>query len=78
MRSILVVSALVLATGFNSPVLAKARRYAAPPPEPYYEEGPARGFYCVQLCPADMTPCDPAQFKRTDGRCTNPGGVSVN
>ena len=42
--------------------------YAAPD---YY--APARGeFVCRKLCPSDVTPCDPPEFKRADGRCTNP------
>jgi len=42
--------------------------YAAPA---YYSPR-AEGFYCVKECTQDTSPCDPPEFKRTDGRCTSP------
>ncbi len=34
---------------------------------------------CRPMCTFDMTPCDPPEFKRADGRCTSPlvGGVQM-
>jgi hypothetical protein len=29
---------------------------------------------CVALCAMDTSPCDPPEYKRTDGRCNNPVG----
>jgi hypothetical protein len=29
-----------------------------------------RGELCVPWCPADLNPCDPPEFKRTDNRCS--------
>lgn len=29
-----------------------------------------RGEVCIAWCPGDLNPCDPPEFKRTDGRCT--------
>ena len=39
---------------------------------PGYYAPVAGGFYCRPSCPQDTTPCDPPEFKRADGRCTNP------
>ena len=46
-------------------------------PNPYYE-GRSSSFgdpapFCQKLCTQDFAPCDPPEFKRADGRCTNPG-----
>ena len=45
-------------------------------PNPYYQGG-RRAFgdpspYCQKLCLQDFAPCDPPEYKRADGRCTNP------
>jgi hypothetical protein len=37
-------------------------------PPPYVVQG--RGYYCQPLCSADVTPCDPPEFKWADGRCS--------
>jgi len=29
-----------------------------------------RGELCVAWCPADLNPCDPPEYKRTDNRCS--------
>ena len=29
-----------------------------------------RGELCVAWCPADLNPCDPPEFKRSDNRCS--------
>ena len=45
----------------------------ASPTSPYSGyAAPARGFYCVRECVQDTSPCDPPEYKRTDGRCTSP------
>jgi hypothetical protein len=41
----------------------------APPPPPGYGRGPAT--LCQRWCPADLSPCDPPNFKIADGRCSN-------
>ena len=50
----------------RAPVIYAEPGYAAPA---YYSP---RGFYCVKECTQDTSPCDPPEFKRTDGRCTSP------
>ena len=44
---------------------------------PFYQGRSAyRDFYsCPQLCDTDTSPCDPPQYKATDGRC-NVGGFN--
>ena len=78
MRAVAILTSLAFAASRGSPVLAKSRLHRMDATGSYIEDTSPRGFYCVQLCAADMTPCDPAEFKRTDGRCSNPGGFSVN
>lgn len=29
-----------------------------------------QGQLCIAWCPADLNPCDPPEFKRTDNRCS--------
>jgi hypothetical protein len=45
--------------------------------EPEYEVqsyAPRRGGgQCYAWCPQDYSPCDPANFKIADGRCSPPG-----
>ena len=66
--------AALAAAGFAAPASAQYDRYARPAytPPAYYSGAASRGAYCQALCPTDMSPCDPPEFKRTDGRCTNP------
>ena len=73
----LVLTGAILASGF-APGAALAQRdrggpawYDSPPAySPYGARGRA---YCQKLCNLDMSPCDPPEFKRADGRCTAPG-----
>lgn len=51
----------------NAPVYAEPGYAGAA----YYSPR-ARGFYCVKECVQDASPCDPPEYKRTDGRCTSP------
>jgi hypothetical protein len=64
---------------FAAPASAQYYRYARPAyaPPAYYSGAAANGFYCMPMCQSDMTPCDPPEYKRTDGRCSNPttGGI---
>lgn len=73
--------ATAAAVGFAAaPASAQYYRYQAPAyaPPAYTPYGAAYGGgYCVKMCPHDLTPCDPPEFKRTDGRCANPLGGSV-
>ena len=76
-------------SGFALAVIAASVFSAAPASAQYYRYqrpaytgpdyyAPARGgFYCQKLCPMDVTPCDPPEYKRADGRCANPGGGNV-
>lgn len=50
-------------------------RYPAYESRPYsaYGVAPSPAFYCVKACEMDTKPCDPASYKRTDGRCVSPG-----
>ncbi len=54
-----------------APAMAQSyrqRHYSAP--QPSYQYGAAPYAYaCRQLCPMDVTPCDPPQYKIADGRC---------
>ena len=34
--------------------------------------GRTTGRLCRQLCAADVTPCDPPEYKIADGRCQDP------
>lgn len=74
MRKILglAAAALMLAAG---PALAKHRHHhrgyqerAAAPHSARY----APGGVCTPWCPFDLSPCDPPQFKISDGRCSSP------
>ncbi len=49
----------------------RSRAYDAPAYRAY-EAAPSPGYYCVKECVQDFSPCDPAEYKRTDGRCTSP------
>ena len=61
----------IIMTAIGSPSLAdhdragrhqRAKRQSvAPPPR-----------VCHPLCVADVTPCDPMEYKIADGRCTDP------
>ena len=74
MRMLSFVAALAAATSFAAPASAQYSRrapvYVEPPP-PYVV--PGRALACQPMCNTDMTPCDPPEFKRVDGRCNSAG-----
>jgi hypothetical protein len=74
MRILSFVTSAAVAAAFATPASAQYYRrapiYVEPAP-PYVV--PGRAFYCQKLCPTDMSPCDPPEYKRADGRCTSPG-----
>ncbi|MDE2364316.1 MAG: hypothetical protein KGM42_16695 [Hyphomicrobiales bacterium] len=66
-RLVPIAMSLLAALVIAAPVSAKskhsrARRQAAPVAAPIVN-------VCRPLCAADVTPCDPPEFKRADGRC---------
>ena len=72
------MASLAAIAGFAAPASAQRSRayvdesgYGAP----YERSARAPRAYCERLCERDMSPCDPIQFKVTDGRCAgiNPG-----
>lgn len=66
--SIILLGALAISTAAP----AKARKK--------YTAKPATvARVCQPLCTADMSPCDPPEFKRADGRCDfgHVGGAGV-
>lgn len=62
--------ALALATA--APARQARKRGVAPQSAPTE----VNGQVCRPLCNMDMTPCDPPEFKRADGRC-NSGGLGI-
>ncbi|MCC2106263.1 MAG: hypothetical protein KDJ40_01175 [Hyphomicrobiales bacterium] len=75
--AVMAATATVLAApGASAQYHPRYRIYDAPPLYEAYTT-PTRGFYCVKSCERDLSPCDPPEFKRADGRCTSPatGGV---
>ena len=61
---------------FTPQPLSPRDSYRGVYPNPYYRGG-RRAFgdpapYCQKLCLQDFAPCDPPEYKRADGRCTNP------
>lgn len=44
-----------------------------------YETPRAAVGLCQPMCTFDMTPCDPPEYKRADGRCASPvvGGTQM-
>lgn len=71
------VTAAVLASGLLAPADAQGYNpYRGFYPNPYYTgrsgQFGAPAAQCQKLCSADFSPCDPPEFKRADGRCTNP------
>ncbi len=79
MRFGLALAAVAAAGLAAAPAAAQYYRPRGPvyAPPAYSTYGAAYGGYCVKMCPQDVTPCDPPEFKRTDGRCANPFGGSV-
>ncbi len=47
------------------------------PPGPVYEGRSAAGGdrICIKLCENDTNPCDPIEYKRSDGRCSSGDGL---
>ena len=69
MHKAIAISVLVLACGMNAPAFAKkARHYRGEEPSTA-QYANAHAGVCRPLCMADMTPCDPPEFKNADGRC---------
>ena len=59
---------------FTPQPLPPGRPYRGLYANPYYR-GRAFGApaqFCQKLCLQDFAPCDPPEYKRADGRCTNP------
>lgn len=73
MRAILVLAAAAILVA-SGPALAKKRHrhhgrtYTA---ERVYTPRAQAGV-CQPWCEFDLSPCDPVEFKRADGRCANP------
>ena len=67
MRAKIATIVFVLAGVLAAPAFAKhVKRTLPPPPEEAIRSG-----YCQPLCTQDVSPCDPPEFKRADGRCDN-------
>ena len=58
------VAAVSLATAASA---QQPRKRATAAPQSTGETG--AGPLCQRLCESDLTPCDPPEFKRVDGRC---------
>lgn len=69
-------AATVLVTALSGPAMAQGYQpYRGFFQNPFYDGRTGFGAqpaYCQKLCSADFSPCDPPEFKRADGRCTNP------
>ncbi|GGC46946.1 hypothetical protein [Chelatococcus reniformis] len=73
MHAILVLSAVSLALAAAPAAVAapqQVMRYQ--PARSGYAYAPPPRAVCQRICPKDMAPCDPINFKIADGRC-NPG-----
>lgn len=70
---IVIFAAVALSAG---PAAAKQKHRKA---RPVYETARISAGVCQPMCSFDMTPCDPPEYKRTDGRCSSPvvGGTQV-
>lgn len=70
--AIVVLAAVALAAG---PAAAKPRKKNVR----VYETPRASANVCRPMCTFDMTPCDPPEYKRADGRCSSPivGGTQM-
>ena len=80
MHKLIAVSVLALACGMNAPAFAKKARHYRADDASVAQYAPARGV-CRPLCIADMSPCDPPEYKNADGRCNfglTGGGGSFN
>jgi hypothetical protein len=58
------LATIAAAVALASPVAAKSKNKKAA-----QVTQAAREQVCRPLCNLDMTPCDPPEFKRVDGRC---------
>ena len=72
MRLAIVFLAVVALAG---PAAAKAKKKYVRA----YEAAPVSIGACRPMCTFDVTPCDPPEFKRADGRCVSPlaGGTQM-
>jgi hypothetical protein len=69
---------VILAVGLSGPAMAKKARHYYPPDQWSEQSGFANGAgfangfgVCRPMCVADVTPCDPPEFKNADGRCNS-------
>jgi hypothetical protein len=72
MRFVPSVITIALVCGLAAPASAERRQRGN---SDRYEQAPivdGGRRYCQPLCTADTSPCDPMEFKRSDGRCNNP------
>ena len=72
------LAALALLSGATAALAQGFAPYNGLYPNPRYEGRSGFGAppqYCQQLCAQDTVPCDPPEYKRADGRCTNPIGI---
>ena len=71
---IVAIILMVAVAGFSAQAQAKQKRaiMSAPPVE---TEQAYVAPVCPRLCNTDVSPCDPPEFKRADGRC-NMGNYS--
>ena len=71
--AIVVLAAAALAAG---PAAAKPKHRKG---VRAYTPAPVAAPYCQPMCTFDMTPCDPPEYKRADGRCSSPlvGGTQM-
>ncbi|MCB1525233.1 MAG: hypothetical protein KDJ20_01385 [Hyphomicrobiales bacterium] len=71
--AIILLAAAAVAAG---PAAAKPKHRKAV--RTYESARPVPGF-CQPMCSFDMTPCDPPEYKRADGRCASPlvGGTQM-
>ncbi|HPG02074.1 MAG TPA: hypothetical protein P5256_09590 [Beijerinckiaceae bacterium] len=71
--AIILLAAAAVAAG---PAAAKPKHRKAV--RTYESTRPVAGF-CQPMCSFDMTPCDPPEYKRADGRCASPlvGGTQM-
>lgn len=75
------IQSIVLAIALASPASAAlAQQSYWGPPRPFYADPYARPAVpiarqaCVRWCPSDLNPCDPPEFKISDGRCNGDRG----
>ena len=75
MRVISIAALCAAAISVGAPIASAQYYYRGP--AIYAEQGyspyaRAGRSYCIKECVQDTSPCDPPEYKRTDGRCTSP------